>query len=118
MLLYNCTVMLTAANLDLAFRALGDPKRRAMLRILAEGERGVVDLASNFDLTQPAVTKHLNVLEKAGLISRKRQGRYRICRLEADAVQDTADWLDDLGKYWRDRFSAIDAILEQDMEQQ
>ena len=104
--------------LDLAFKALGDPTRRAMLRILAGGERGVVDLASNFDLTQPAITKHLNVLETAGLISRKKRGRYRMCRLEAKAVQDTADWLDDLGKYWRDRFSAIDALLVEDKEQQ
>ncbi len=83
-----------------------------MLRILAGGERGVVELASNFELTQPAVTKHLNVLETAGLISRKKRGRYRICRLEPDTVQRTADWLGDLRKYWMERFSAIDELLE------
>ena len=104
--------MLRPLELDRAFRALGDPTRRAMLCILAAGEKGVVDLASNFELTQPAITKHLNVLERAGLISRKKRGRYRMCRLEAEGVQDTADWLDDLSKYWMERFSAIDELLE------
>ena len=105
-----------ATNLDRTFRALGDPTRRTMLRILAGGEQGVVELASNFELTQPAVTKHLNVLESAGLISRQRRGRYRICRLEPDAVQRTADWLGDLRQYWMDRFSAIDELLANEKE--
>jgi DNA-binding transcriptional ArsR family regulator len=110
--------MFATNDLDLAFRALGDPTRRQMLRLLADAEQGVVQLASNFDLTQPAVTKHLNVLESAGLISRHKRGRYRICRLEPEAVQRTADWLDDLGKYWRDRFDAIDRILEKEKREQ
>ena len=108
--------MLATTDLDLTFRALGDPTRREMLRILAGGERGVVELASNFELTQPAVTKHLNVLENAGLISRERRGRYRMCHLEPDAVRRTADWLDDLGKYWMERFSAIDELLKNEKE--
>ncbi len=105
-------------DLDLAFKALGDPTRRRMLRLLAGGERGVVELASNFDLTQPAVTKHLNVLERAGLVTRKKRGRFRMCSLEPEGVRQTADWLEDLGKYWRERFDAIDAILEAEKEQQ
>lgn len=108
--------MSQTTELNLAFRALGDPTRREMLRILAGGEHGVVALASNFALTQPAVTKHLNVLENAGLISREKRGRFRMCRLEPGAVQLTADWLDNLGKYWRDRFSAIDAIVEKEKQ--
>ena len=103
-------------DLDLAFGALSDQTRRTMLRILAGGEQGVVELASNFDLTQPAVTKHLNVLERAGFISRQRRGRYRICTLEPDALQGTADWLDDLGRYWRDRLDMIDEILAEEKE--
>ena len=103
-------------DLDLAFGALSDQTRRTMLRILAGGEQGVVELASNFDLTQPAVTKHLNVLERAGFISRQRRGRYRICTLEPDALQGTADWLDDLGRYWRDRLDMINEILAEEKE--
>jgi DNA-binding transcriptional ArsR family regulator len=110
--------MLTIADLDLAFRALGDPTRREMLKLLAGAEQGVVQLASNFDLTQPAVTKHLNVLAKAGLISREKKGRYRMCRLEPEAVQHAADWLDDLGEYWRHRFAAIDEILREEKKAQ
>jgi DNA-binding transcriptional ArsR family regulator len=109
---------MSATNeLDLAFRALGDPTRRQMLRILAGGEQGVVELASNFDLSQPGVTKHLNVLENAGLISRERRGRFRVCRLEPEALERTGGWLEDLGRYWRSRFAAIDEILEKEKEQ-
>ena len=109
--------MESTTRLDLAFRALGDPTRRRMLSILAGGERGVVDLASNFELTQPAVTKHLNVLEKAGLISRQRRGRFRLCRLEPDAINQPVDWLEDLGEHWRRQFAAIDEILKREKKQ-
>ena len=88
-----------------------------MLRILAGGDRGVVELASNFELSQPGVTKHLNVLENAGLISRERQGRFRVCRLESEALGRTTEWLEDLSDYWRSRFAAIDEILEEEKEQ-
>lgn len=109
--------MSTTIDLDLAFKALGDRTRREVLRMLARGEKGVLELASNFELTQPAVTKHLNVLEKAGLISRERQGRYRICRMEPEAVEQTAGWLEDLGDYWRRSFDAIDRILEEEKKE-
>ena len=118
-LLYNYLVILsTDTELDLAFKALGDATRRKMLRLLAGGELGVVELASHFDLTQPAVTKHVNVLERAGLVTRRKEGRFRMCSLEPEAVRHTADWLEDLGTYWRERFDAIDAILEKEKEQQ
>ena len=89
-----------------------------MLRLLAVRDQGVVELASNFEITQPAVTKHLNVLESAGLISRQRKGRYRMCRMEPLVVQHTAAWLNDLGEYWNSRFSAIDTLLKGEKENQ
>lgn len=114
--LYNYEVISDKPDLDRTFRALGDPTRREMLRILAAGERGVVDLATHFSITQPAVTKHLNTLEEAGLISRERRGRFRMCRLDPSGIQRATGWLGDLHAYWEARLDAIDRLLEQEKE--
>ena len=87
------TAELTESELDQAFGALSDPTRRAILARLAEGDAGVLDVAAPFPMSQPAVTKHLNVLEEAGLISRHRQARQRLCHLEPARLKQLSDWV-------------------------
>ena len=100
------------ANLDETFAALANATRRAILARLAEGEASVNDLAEPFDLTLPAVSKHIKVLEKAGLITRGRRAQYRPCTLETGPLQLVADWTEHYRPIWEDRFDRLDAYVK------
>ena len=101
-----------SAELSTVFSALADPTRRAILARLADGEAPVKELAAPFDLSGPAITKHLNVLERAGLISRGREGQMRPCRLEPRALAPAADWIDQYRAMWEERLDRLDAYLK------
>jgi DNA-binding transcriptional ArsR family regulator len=101
-----------AARLDDTFAALADPTRRAILARLAKGEATVMELVEPFELSQPAISKHLKVLEKAGLISRGREGQTRPCRLEAKGLKEVDVWLERLRDAMEAHFEALDAVLE------
>ncbi len=101
----------TRKRLDAIFGALSDPTRRAILARLAAGEASVLELARPFDLSQPAISKHLKVLERAGLISRGRDAQRRPCRLEAGSLAAIDGWLDRYRKLWEDRFARLDDVL-------
>ena len=95
------------------FAALADPTRRAILATLARGEASVMELAEPFDMSQPAVTKHLNVLERAGLITRRREGQRRPCKLEAARLQELSRWLGTFQEFWEDSFSRMDEYMQE-----
>ena len=99
--------------LSAKFAALADPTRRAILARLCEGEASVGDLAEPFEMSLPAVSKHLKVLEKAGLISRSREAQWRPARLEPMALKGVADWLEYYRRYWDQSFNRLDAYLKQ-----
>lgn len=101
-------------TLSLAFAALADPTRRAIVARLAQGEATVMQLAEPFSMTQPAISKHLKVLERAGLISRGRAAQTRPCRLEAAALKPVAHWLDFYRELWEHSFEQLDALLASD----
>jgi DNA-binding transcriptional ArsR family regulator len=103
----------TAEALDARFAALADPTRRAILKRLAKGEATVTQLAKPFPVSQPAITKHLKVLERAGLISRSRDAQRRPCRLRPEAIKDVADWTETYRKFWEERYDKLDGYLEQ-----
>lgn len=105
--------MQTPAGLDATFFALADPTRRAILARLASGEASVAELAEPFDMTQPAVSKHLRVLERAGLITRGRDAQRRPSRLEAKPLEDAAEWLEHYRTFWEGRFQRLDALLDE-----
>ena len=94
------------AGLDATFFALADPTRRAILARLASGEASVAELAEPFDMTQPAVSKHLRVLERAGLIVRGRDAQRRPSRLEAKPLEEAVEWLENYREFWERRFDA------------
>jgi DNA-binding transcriptional ArsR family regulator len=98
--------------LDATFHALSDPTRRAILARLAAGEASVTELAAPFQMSQPAVSKHLKVLEKAGLIVRGRDAQRRPCRLVAQPLRDATAWLADFRLYWEESYQRLDALLE------
>ena len=100
------------AGLDATFAALADPTRRAILARLASGEASVTELCEPFDLSQPAISKHLKVLETAGIISRGRSAQFRPCRLETARLKGVADWLDEFSSLWDERFDRLDAHLQ------
>src|SRR4051794_3874641 len=95
------------APLDQVFRALADPTRRRILEKLARQNHRVMELAADFAISQPAVTKHLDVLEGAGLITRTKKGRQRFCRLKPGALQAPFDWIDRCRTFWNDRLDAL-----------
>jgi len=101
-------------NLSLTFSALADPTRRAMLSRLSKGETHVSRLAQPFlkDMSLPAVTKHLKVLEKAGLVAKSRNGQMRPCRLKADALKEVADWTEQYRAHWEEALDRLDAYLK------
>ena len=101
-----------SAELSVVFSALADPTRRAILARLSEGEAPVKELAAPFELSGPAITKHLNVLERAGLISRGREGQMRPCRLEPRALAPAAQWIDQYRAMWEERLDRLDAYLK------
>ncbi len=100
-------------RLDTTFAALADPTRRAILARLALGEASVNDLARPFAMSQPAISRHLKVLETAGLISRGRDGQRRPCRLEARPLADAAGWIEEYRRFWEPSFKRLDALLEE-----
>ncbi|WP_203860858.1 ArsR/SmtB family transcription factor [Plantactinospora mayteni] len=97
--------------LDATFAALADPTRRAILARLATGEASVTELAAPFAMSQPAVSKHLKVLERAGLVSRGRDAQRRPCRLEARPLKAALDWLEDYRDYWAESYQRLDGLL-------
>jgi DNA-binding transcriptional ArsR family regulator len=99
-------------NLDAAFSALADPTRRAILARLARGETSVMELAKPFDMSLPAVSKHLKVLEHAGLISRGREAQWRPCRIEPRALKGIDDWLEHYRRFFDESFDRLDAYLQ------
>ena len=101
-----------ADSLTLTFSALADPTRRAILARLSLGEASVNELAQPFDMSLPAVSKHLKVLEHAGLIARGREAQWRPARLQAAPLKDVADWLDKYRKFWDGRFERLGDYLE------
>jgi len=102
-----------APNLDAVFAALSDPTRRAILTRLVSGELSVNELAAPFDMSQPAVSKHLKVLEKAGLVSRGTDRQRRPAKLNAAPMQDAVAWLEEFRRFWSSSFDQLDALLEE-----
>lgn len=99
-------------HLSTTFAALADPTRRAILARLAAGEASVTELAQPFDITLPAITKHLKVLERAGLITRGREAQWRPCRLEAMPLREAADWVEQYRQFWEQSLDRLDAYLQ------
>jgi DNA-binding transcriptional ArsR family regulator len=100
-------------HLSSTFAALADPTRRAILARLIAGETSVTQLAEPFAISMPAISKHLKVLERAGLIARGREAQWRPCRLEARPLKDAADWIDHYRKFWMESFDRLDDYLQQ-----
>ena len=102
-----------AFDLDATFVALADPTRRAILARLAGGEVSVMDLAEPFAMSQPAISKHLKVLENAGLISRGRDAQRRPCKLEPAPLAEATGWLIEYRTFWEGRFNQLDSVLDE-----
>jgi len=102
-----------ADHLSATFAALADPTRRAILARLASGETSVLKLAEPFDMSLPAVSKHLKVLERAGLIARGREAQWRPCRLKATPLKGVADWLEHYRRFWEESFDRLDDYLNE-----
>jgi DNA-binding transcriptional ArsR family regulator len=102
-----------ADQLSSTFSALADPTRRAILTKLSKGDRSVSDLAEPFDMSLPAISKHLKVLEKAGLIQRSRDAQYRPCKLNAKPLREAAKWVEQYRQFWEERFDRLDDYLAQ-----
>jgi DNA-binding transcriptional ArsR family regulator len=118
--MYNHMVMsqetaahLSEDELDRAFGALADRTRRAILTRLTEGDAGVLEVAAPFPMSQPAITKHLRVLEGAGLVSRHRRARQRLCHLEAARLQQLSEWVGSYREFWEESFERLDELLEE-----
>ena len=102
-----------ADRLDRTFGALADPTRRAILARLAKGEASVTELAEPFEISLPAVSKHLKVLERAGLISRGRERQWRPARLQATPIKEVAEWTDRYRRFWDERYDRLDEYLDE-----
>jgi DNA-binding transcriptional ArsR family regulator len=100
-------------HLSETFGALADPTRRAILARLASGEASVTQLAEPFSMSMPAISKHLKVLERAGLISRGREAQWRPCRLQAGPLQDVAGWVEHYRRFWEESFDRLDDYLQE-----
>jgi DNA-binding transcriptional ArsR family regulator len=100
-------------RLSATFAALADPTRRAILARLILGETSVGDLAKPFDISGPAISKHLKVLERAGLIARSREAQWRPCRIEPRALKSVDDWLERYRRFWEERFDRLDEYLRE-----
>jgi DNA-binding transcriptional ArsR family regulator len=105
--------MASSQHLDTTFAALADPTRRAILARLASGEASVMELAAPFAMTQPAISKHLKVLERAGLILRGRDAQRRPCRIEAKPLAEANRWLEDYRRLWESSFQRLDTLLDE-----
>lgn len=104
---------MSADRLSAVFAALADPTRRAILAHLAKGEASVTELAEPFEMSLPAISKHLKVLERAQLIARSREAQWRPCRLEAEPLKDAADWLDQYSQFWDQRLDRLEDYLHE-----
>ena len=102
---------MTEERLDAAFAALADPTRRAIVSRLARGDATVGELAAPFDMSLPGISKHLKVLERSGLISRRRDAQFRPCHLEVEALDGALDWIGTNRRLWDERFDKLDALL-------
>jgi DNA-binding transcriptional ArsR family regulator len=100
-------------RLDATFSALADPTRRAILARLASGETSVSELAEPFEMSMPAISKHLKVLQRAGLIERGREAQWRPCRLAAGPLKDVSDWLDHYRRFWEESFDRLEEYLRE-----
>ena len=103
---------MTPDRLSATFAALADPTRRAILARLASGESSVMEIARPFDMSLPAVSKHLKVLERAGLIERGREAQWRPCRLQASPLKGIADWVEHYRRFWEQSFDRLDSYLK------
>lgn len=106
------TIAAQTDPLSLTFSALADPTRRRMLAMLAQGQRSVKELAEPFALSQPAISKHLKVLERAGLVTRERQAQWRPAKLDAEPLREAADWVEEYRQHWEQRFDRLESYLE------
>jgi DNA-binding transcriptional ArsR family regulator len=104
---------IAAKRLDARFAALAHPTRRAILARLSKGEATVTELARPFTMSQPAITKHLGVLERAGLITRGRDAQRRPCRLRAEAIKEVADWAEGYREFWDESYERLDEYLDE-----
>ena len=104
---------MTSDSLTATFSALADPTRRAILARLAKGEISVTELAKPFEMTLPGISKHLKVLERAGLIARSREAQWRPCRLEASPLKDAAGWIEHYRRFWEQSFDRLDEYLRE-----
>ena len=100
-------------QLDAVFSALADPTRRAILERLAQGEASVTELAEPFEMSLPAISKHLKVLENAGLITRGREAQWRPCRLDAGPLKEVSDWVEHYRRFWDESLDRLDAYLRE-----
>jgi DNA-binding transcriptional ArsR family regulator len=103
----------TSALLDATFTALADPTRRAILARLASGEASVLELAAPFAMSQPAISKHIKVLERAGLVTRGRDAQRRPVKLEAQPLAEVTQWLEKYREHWEKNFERLDGVLEE-----
>ncbi len=104
---------MTPDTLSTTFSALADPTRRAILARLASGEVSVTELAQPFDMSLPAISKHLKVLERAGLIARGREAQWRPCKLKAKPLKDAAEWIEQYRQFWEQSFERLDEYLRE-----
>ncbi len=104
---------MSSDRLSVTFAALADPTRRAILAHLAKGEASVTELAQPFEMSLPAISKHLKVLERAGLITRGRDAQWRPCQLKAEALKDVTDWLDRYRQFWEENLDRLDDYLQE-----
>jgi DNA-binding transcriptional ArsR family regulator len=107
-----------ADRLSVTFAALADPTRRAILARLAQGEATVTELAEPFEMSLPGISKHLKVLQRAGLIEQGRQAQWRPCRLQAAPLRNVADWIGQYRRHWEESFDRLDAYLRDLKDQQ
>lgn len=105
-------------QLSVTFAALADPTRRAMLARLASGEASVTELAKPFDLSLPGISKHLKVLQRAGLITQGRNAQWRPCRLEARRLKEVSDWVGEYQRFWEESFERLDDVLRHLMKEE
>ena len=103
---------MTEDRLSVTFAALADPTRRAILARLAQGEASVTELAKPFDLSLPGVSKHLKVLQRAGLITQSRNAQWRPCRLEGGRLKEASEWVGEYRRFWDESFERLDEVLQ------
>jgi DNA-binding transcriptional ArsR family regulator len=115
-LIFNRMVIRRSASLDGVFHALSDPTRRAMLRSLTSGERHIGELAAPFRMSFAAASKHVRVLEEAGLVRRRREGRRHVCRIDAGPLAAAERWLRFYERFWNKRLDALEALLKSQSE--